>query len=143
MLPPAFLDLPTVDTYPKWPIEEGFLYLGYALRIEYLTHIHNPLNEPEIFFHEFATGVRAYEPSYCDLLDQLVLQTPENRKLVLASPFAQVDFEDAYFVGELSEIYVAWDAEGHNLVLVTPKGEAIMVLREGNLGVVESGMIVG
>lgn len=174
MIPPPFLDLPTIDTYKKWPIEEGFLYLGYALRIEYLTTIHNPENEVEIFFHEFATGVRTYEPSYGDLflistrqgvvdesrdqiydvkpavdpivfglLEQLVIQTPEGRKLVLASPYAQIDFEEAYFVGDLSEVYVAWDAEAHNLVIVTPKGDTLLTLREGNLGVVESGMIVG
>lgn len=62
-IPHKLLDLPIANTYDYWPVESGFYYLGYALRLDYSTHIHREDGEWENFFHDFTSGVRLYEPS--------------------------------------------------------------------------------
>ena len=66
-IPHALLDLPTVEAHQAWP--ESFRYLGYALRIDYLTTIHSEDQTLESFYHDFASGVRVYEPDNGDVFD--------------------------------------------------------------------------
>lgn len=178
-IPQKLLDLPTVDTYDVWPVEEGFHYLGYALRIDYSTRIHREDGEWESFFHHFTSGVRVYEPTESGdvfalstrggmieperdqtyylspavdpivfgIVDRFVFLTPENRTLILAHPDVGLSPEDAvedlYFVASLPNCALAWDPEGKQLLICSLKGDPMLVLRGGNLGITDSAMIIG